>query len=174
MDEIWRDVIGFEGYYSVSNTGKVKALPRGVKNPFGTLSFRKGGTLKLKKGRYLRVSLIKNAHTTCLSVHRLVAIAFLDNPYNLPEVNHIDKNKHNNNSNNLEWISRRENETYKNDISKSSKYVGVNFKNGKWQARISINKKSLYLGVFINEDEAANAYKIALKKNGLINKYATI
>lgn len=101
MEEIWKDVKGYEGYYQVSNLGRVRSLPRNKgKRVYG------GKILKqVDRGNgYLCISLSKNNQKSPLiSVHQLVAQAFIDNPNNLPQVNHIDGNKQNNRADNLEW-----------------------------------------------------------------------
>lgn len=104
--EIWKDIKGFEGYYQVSNYGNIKSLTR-----FDGIRERKGQEIKqsLKYNGYLQVGLRKNSKRKFFSVHRLVAIHFLDNPENKPQVNHIDCNKQNNNINNLEWATSKEN-----------------------------------------------------------------
>lgn len=96
MTEKWRDVIGYEGIYKVSNFGRVKNR-RGIK------SQQDNG-----KG-YMMVHLSKNAKLRWCLVHRLVAQAFIDNPDNKATVNHKDGNRANNNVNNLEWASYSEN-----------------------------------------------------------------
>ena len=106
MEEIWRDIKGYEGLYQVSNTGKVKSL-----------NYRRTGKeriLKTRKDRYgyLLVNLYKDAKMGTYTVHRLVANAFLDNPENLPEVNHIDQDKTNNIASNLEYCSSSYNCNY--------------------------------------------------------------
>ena len=104
--EIWKDVKGFEGYYQVSNYGNIKSLTR-----FDGIRERQGQEIKqsLKYNGYLQVGLRKNSERKFFSVHRLVAIHFLDNPEAKPQVNHIDCNKQNNNINNLEWVTSKEN-----------------------------------------------------------------
>ena len=106
MQEIWKDILGYEGLYQVSNTGKVISYS---KNPNGKLLIP-----YLTKG-YQSVSLTKKpiGRKTFL-VHRLVAQAFLPNPQNLKEINHKDENKQNNNVCNLEWCTREYNMCYKN------------------------------------------------------------
>lgn len=104
-EEVWKDVIGYEGLYQVSNLGRVKSLLRG-----GTegkilcpLEHRQG---------YLHVRLCKKGVYKQFSIHRLVAITYLDNPNNFLEVNHIDENKKNNRVDNLEWCNNRYNVNY--------------------------------------------------------------
>lgn len=103
MKEVWKDVKGYEGLYQVSNYGKIKTyyskIPR-LKKTF----FDKDG--------YKKVSLQKNKKPKKFFVHRLVAIAFISNPKNKLEVNHIDGNKQNNYVFNLEWCTRSENELH--------------------------------------------------------------
>lgn len=103
MNEIWKDIDGYEGLYEVSNLGKVKSL--------GNEFSRKEKILKQgkKKNGYLYVILWKEGkYKTCL-VHRLVAQAFLENPNNYSCVNHKDENKENNCVENLEWCDAKYN-----------------------------------------------------------------
>lgn len=106
MIEIWKDIPGYERLYQVSNLGNVRSL-----------NYRRSGKSKLlkqgtdKKG-YKQVGLWKNSKRKHYSVHRLVAIAFLPNPNNLPQVNHKDENKANNNIDNLEWCDAKYNNNY--------------------------------------------------------------
>lgn len=104
--EFWRDVVGYEGLYQVSNWGRVKSLNY---NHTG-----KEKILKLGKNNfgYLRVSLCKNGKEKNHKVHRLVAEAWLPNPDNLPCVNHKDEDKANNRVENLEWCDRAYNCNY--------------------------------------------------------------
>lgn len=105
MEEIWKDIQGFEGYYEISNTGKVRST-----SYKGTRILKPA---KLKNG-YLNVILCINQVKTHKNIHRLVAEAFLPNPNNYATVNHKDKNKENNNIENLEWLSVEENNRYSN------------------------------------------------------------
>lgn len=106
MEEIWKDIQGYEGKYQVSNLGRVKSL-RG--NKLLKLSERTG---------YLRVALTINYNCKFFSVHRLVAECFLPNINNLPQVNHKDGIKTNNNMLNLEWCTNKENvrHAWKNNL----------------------------------------------------------
>lgn len=89
--EEWKNIIGYEGLYEVSNKGNVRNV-------------RRNTLLKLSKTNYgyIQVHLYKNGIRTGLRVHRLVAEAFIPNPDNLPQVNHKDEDKTNNNVTNLE------------------------------------------------------------------------
>lgn len=103
--EEWRDIKGYEGKYQISNYGNVKSLERyDITNHKVNEIIKR--TEKNQRG-YIRVTL-ENPHKKFM-VHRLVANAFIDNPYNLPQVNHIDGNKENNNVSNLEWCTRSDN-----------------------------------------------------------------
>lgn len=103
MKEIWKDVEGYEGY-QVSNKGRVKSL-----------NFRHTGKERILKsnpdGGYCLVSLYRNGKRTSKKIHRLVATAFIPNPENKPEVNHINHNKRDNRASNLEWVTSEENLT---------------------------------------------------------------
>ena len=110
MIEIWKIIDGYNGKYVVSNLGNVKSLARCVSNHTGFIN-KPERVLKHTediKG-YLRVSLDKDGKTKFVPVHRLVALAFIPNPLNKPQVNHIDGNKHNNRVDNLEWVTNQEN-----------------------------------------------------------------
>lgn len=125
--EIWRDIAGYEGYYQVSNFGRVRSLDK-MQNYNGSVRLHKGKILKPNNdGRgYLIVDLSKNNKSVTRTIHRLVAIAFLDNPNNLPQVNHKDEDKENNfvfvnkdgsvdlNKSNLEWCTVSYNVNYGN------------------------------------------------------------
>ena len=106
MQEIWKDVKGYEGLYQVSNLGQVKRLGNDRQMREKTL---KGN--KVKSG-YMQVVLCKKGKSKPLYVHRLVAIAFIPNPNNHKEINHIDEIKTNNNFENLEWCNHKYNCNY--------------------------------------------------------------
>lgn len=108
--EIWKDVVGFEGCYKVSNLGQVKSLERLVLNN-GGLQRRQEKILKAHKDvrGYLSVVLCKDGKTFPRTIHRLVAEAFIPNPENKPIVDHLDTNPANNRVDNLRWTTQQEN-----------------------------------------------------------------
>ncbi|MFW5517303.1 MAG: NUMOD4 domain-containing protein [Segatella copri] len=109
MEEIWKDIEGYEGLYQVSNFGRVRSLRHLVKCR-GGYRMHTGKTLTpCFDNNYFHVTLHKNGKRNIQLIHRLVAGAFLTNTKNLPQVNHKDGNKLNNNVDNLEWCSTREN-----------------------------------------------------------------
>lgn len=107
MTEQWKEIPGFEGMYSISNMGRIKSHKRNT----AILSIKEDFILKPKKTQngYLQGCLSKACKKSYIGIHRLVAEAFIPNPLNKFTVNHIDGNKHNNNVNNLEWLSQKEN-----------------------------------------------------------------
>lgn len=102
MEEIWKKISGFEELYQISNFGRLKSFK---KNKSGYILSQVN-----KTGWYLSVVLngIGKEYKS-FKIHYLVAKYFVDNPDNKPQVNHIDSNKQNNNSSNLEWVTAKEN-----------------------------------------------------------------
>ena len=118
-EEIWKDVVGYEGYYQVSNMGRV-------------YSFKTNKILKQSVARgYLQVGLLDNGKQKTGIVHRLVAEAFLPNENNYPCVNHKDENRKNNNVSNLEWCTHEYNNNYGTRKEKASKTMKGKFKGEK-------------------------------------------
>ena len=114
MKEIWKDIVGYEGLYQVSNLGNVKSLERIVikKDNKKYLQKEKILRLGLSDKKYYTVSLFKNGKGKTYRIHRLVAEAFIPNPNNYPCVNHKDENKQNNCIDNLEWCTNKYNLNY--------------------------------------------------------------
>ena len=131
MEEVWKDIEGYEGIYQVSNLGRVRSLDRLVP---AACALSKGN----KVVNYLRKGVIKKQHIAgksgyqyvglsigdkpkYYSVHRLVAKAFIPNPDNLPEVNHIDEDHLNNQADNLEWVTHIQNEHHGTKIERAAR-----------------------------------------------------
>ena len=119
--EEWRDIKGYEGYYQISNLGRVKSLPRDV----GSNRCKKETIMKtsIDKDGYEHLVLCKDGKQKHFRVNRLVAQAFIPNPNNYPVVNHKDENKTNNRVENLEWCTITYNINYGGRTEKASKKV---------------------------------------------------
>jgi AraC-like DNA-binding protein len=119
--EVWKDVVGGEGKYQVSSFGQVRSLDRMRTTRGGALAPLKGRLMKQKisKTQYFVIHL-RGLEIEHPSVHRLVAIAFIDNTDNKPTVNHKDGNKQNNNVANLEWSTQSEQmqHAFENNLAK--------------------------------------------------------
>lgn len=142
--EIFVPVRGAEGYYEVSNTGKVRSVSGGR---------RKG--IELKQQTYVNrtnrgyktVSLVKNGKVMSAMVHRLVASAFLSNPLNKPTVNHKDSDRTNNDVNNLEWATHSENEVHAHANGK------VIWNKGRFGVRANVSKTEAELKSTLNSKD---------------------
>lgn len=167
MSEIWKDVLGFEDRYRISNLG----------NLFSKFKDKILSPAKDKDGyRCITLYSGKGFHKF-FRMNRLTAINFIPNPKNLPQVNHKDHIKDNDEVSNLEWCEDYENQKKRSEYKggKTSKLVGVRFhsKPNNWQARISIKRKTYSLGLFKTEIEASDAYQKAYNnyyKNNILPK----
>jgi len=164
MQEIWKDVIGYEGLYRISDYGNVYSVKTNkVMKPW----------LAGNSTKYYNVTLSNNKETKRVRNHRLVAEHFIDNPLNREQVNHIDGNPINNHVSNLEWVSNRENQSHRflRSGNKTSKYVGVYFSGKKWRADIKIKGKKIALGSFDTEEDAYAARVKFTNENNIVDKF---
>lgn len=134
--EIWKQVIGYESLYEVSNLGRLKSVKRKVSynrwNKNGTKIIKEkilNPTIRKSNGSlaYYHTRLSFDGQNRDIDIHRLAAIAFLPNPNNLPEVNHKDGNKLNNSVSNLEWTTRKGNAVHagQNDLMANCERHGM-------------------------------------------------
>lgn len=158
--EIWKPVVGYEGLYEVSSYGRVRSLDRYD----GRGWWIKGRILKLimdKKG-YLTVGISKNNHRQTFKVHRLVALHFIPNIENKPEIDHINTDKTDNRVENLRWVTPKENSN--NPISivnKSESKKGV--KNKRHQPVLQYDKDGNFIREWDTITEAETTLNITHK-----------
>jgi len=164
-EEIWKDVLNFEGRYQISNFGRVKTLTREVVEPRRKY-IRQGKILNFYNngGGYYKVKLYNgDASFVNFPVHRLVALHFIPNTENKLQVNHIDGNPSNNHHSNLEWCTNAENtkHAYATGLKARENYVGEANKVSKlnnekvieirrlWREGVSMKSLSKQFGVVI-------------------------
>lgn len=119
MKEIWKDIVGYEGKYQVSNCGNIRSL-----------NYNKTGAIKnispsVKKTGYKTVNLQTGSMFKCYLLHRLVAQAFIPNPDNKPVVNHKNGDKSDNKVKNLEWCTHKDNQLHAHYVTKVKKTTRV-------------------------------------------------
>ena len=158
----WRDIAGYEGLYQVSSDGKVRSVKKLVVRGNNSSYYKKEQDIKATDNGYgyLIVSLNKNAIRKNHYVHRIVAEAFIPNPDNKAQVNHLDHNRKNNNVDNLEWVTCAENIRYSAHLQKKPRLngkktdkkmgTGIRLKNGKYEVYICHK----YLGRYLELEDA--------------------
>lgn len=159
IDEQWKDIKGYEGFYQISNLGNVKGISRFVNNKHKTLSFIKEKTLKqsFDKDGYCYLHLTKDGISKRHKVHALVCEVFLEKKtHENFVIDHINNIKNDNRVFNLQYISIRENVS--KDRKNKNNFLGI-YKNGnKFSAKIVIDGVRKYLGTFNTPEEANNEY----------------
>ncbi len=150
--EVWKDIEGYNGRYQVSNFGRVKSFQR---------LDEKILSIEGKKRDYAKVVLFKDNVAKTFLLHRLVAIAFVPNPENKPEVNHIDGNKKNNCAENLEWVTKSENIKDAFDTGLAKVFRGV--ENG--AAKLTPEQVREIRRTYIKGDKNFSSHALARKFN---------
>ena len=154
MEEQFKNIENFSKY-QISNLGNVKSLWNNTEKILNTVTNKNNG--------YVYIGLKDDdGNRKTLSVHRLVAKNFVDNPDNKNEVDHIDGNKINNNVNNLRWSTHTENNRNKApQRNNTSGYSGITWmtRKNKWRVRIKVDKKELHLGLYSSFDDAVRVRK---------------
>lgn len=158
LKEVWKDIEGYEGRYQVSNLGRVKRVITG--------RILKSGK---NRGGYLYVNLCKNGKYKTHKIHRQVAQAFIPNPENKPEINHIDEDKSNNVISNLEWSTRKENVNHGTRNERSSRkqsisIIAINLKTGESRKFYGTNECARQLG--LNQSSITSVLKGRNKQTG--------
>lgn len=133
MEEIWKDIIGYEGYYQVSSIGRVRGLRRTVGDRFLVELPEKIMATSLNDAGYAMVDLYMNSNRKTMRVHRLVATAFIENPQNKPQVNHKNSIRNDNDVSNLEWCTPSENTQHGYDFG---------FLSGYWTGKVGAKNHS--------------------------------
>lgn len=172
-NEMWKPIKGFEGLYEVSNFGRIKSIERFVikGNRYGTTTKQFVPTKILNPSRdkdgYLILSLCKNGKGYTRKVHRLVAIHFIPNLDNKPEVNHIDENKNNNRVENLEWCTNIENIRHGTGMLRSQL--------AKLRPVIQYDLEGNFIKEWQNYYEAADYHGVSFKaiSNAVVNKHCS-
>ena len=167
----WLDVYGYEGIYIVSSCGLVKSIDRKVPHPRSKKGFhlRKGKLISFNTSAngYLRAVLCKHGEEKGHSIHRIVATAFIENPKNKKEVNHIDGDKSNNRVSNLEWVTSLENKKH----SVRNRFNAFGERHGRSKLKsseVESIRKMIDEGVFIKD--IANMFGVHRETIGRIKR----
>lgn len=149
----WRKAIGYSGAYEVSSDGRVRSCDRVLIHPRYKGAIRKGKPLCTQTSvhGYIKVYIRKpNQRSKTISVHRLVAEAFIKNPHNYPQVNHKDGDKTNNNVDNLEWVTASENKLHSFRVLgyKGGKTGCIGYKNPNSRPVIQMDLKGNFIAEY--------------------------
>lgn len=175
MEEIWKNIVGYEGLYQISNLGRVKSLSRIIRH------WKEGNSVLVerilkpgydRKNGYYTVVFYKEKKAKTKKIHRLVAEAFIPNPENKPCVNHINGNKTDNRLENLEWCSKKENVIHAHKTGLISPAYGSNANASKLTELQVIKIKGL-LAEGIKQEHIAKMYNVTRPTIGLIKRGVT-
>lgn len=169
---IWKPVKGYEDYYEVSDQGEVRTIERYVELPTHRYVKRQKMLTQFDDGRgYKHVKLYDGkGNPKSFTVHKVVAITFIDNPNNYIEINHIDHNKHNNCVDNLEWITRSENVKHSYKMRDPKTYKGSGNKNSKLTEEQVIQMREEHKTGEFTYKQLADKYSVGTTLVGYIIK----
>lgn len=168
MPEIWKDIEGYEGLYQVSSQGRVKRLASRVEvADRGTRYFPENIRKPVNVHGYLYCTLYKGNKECRKAIHRLVASAFIDNPENKPQVNHINGNKLDNRAENLEWCTQSENNLHAFSLGLMKAYDRHGNKNPMYGKKMSDYTKSRIIASHLGvKASLATREKMSLSRKG--------
>ncbi|NCD07360.1 MAG: endonuclease [Spirochaetia bacterium] len=158
MKEIWKDIKGYEGLYQISNLGNVKSLSRTIINYRGSYTSKEIIMKTYFLGGYKRIGLLNNKIVKRILIHRLVAEAFIPNPKNKRDINHINGIKSDNRVENLEWNTRSENVKHAYNIGLNPKLYGKNNKHSKIVLQYSL--ENIFIKKYYSITEAGKENNI--------------
>lgn len=170
--ETWREIPGYDGEYLVSDAGRV----------FSNLKQKVLKTKKNNRG-YVQIGLQKNKRPEYWLLHRIVAIAFIENPDNLPQINHIGEDKENNAARNLEWCTNLYNRHYGTGLERAMRnhdYEEIAYKNRKYVAQQNDSRNTIAVwhglaaaadAVGGNKDAIRNSIKRGQRSSGYYWSY---
>lgn len=155
--EVWVKLKGYEGYLEVSSEGRVRSVDRIIlRKDTMTPVFKQGRVLSIQKDRqgYCRIAVSWKGSTNCLKIHRLVAMMFIPNPENKPQVNHIDGDKSNNKVSNLEWVTNSENQLHAVENGLRIHLKGE--ESHAFKRKVDVYEKGVYIITLCGNDDMRN------------------
>lgn len=162
-NEIWKDIIGYEGYYQISNLGNIKRFRKYKSNILKP---------RINKRGYVQITLCKNSCTKTFRLHRLIAESFIDNPQKKLQVNHINGIRHDNRLENLEWVTQNENMKHAFNNKLAIPLIGEHQPNSKLKEKevLEIKQRLLFKESIIS---IANTYNVSKSTIGSIKSKRT-
>lgn len=159
MNEVWKDISGYDGLYQVSSFGRFRSLDTILKMKNGIDRFHEGHVIQpyVANDGYLMINLTKDSVRRSYKAHRIVAEAFIANPFKRPFVNHKNENKQDNRVENLEWCTNKYNIRYGTTQKKRIEKIG-------WKVR-QFSADGTYIQTFISMRAASRILKIPM--NGI-------